>query len=279
MKPTSLRFGKAVLVLATLLVTIGLVSWDQRYAPGRFDQSIIDTTPKKKIGETDRKVRDLDDVIDEMNKADLELDHEKIKAQIEDAFKGFDHEKIKKQMEEALKEVDMDKLKAEIDRSMAKLDMDKVKKQMELALKEVDMSKIQEEIKASMDKIDWNKMKADMDKVKEIDMKKMEADMDKMKDELKEIGPKLEKEMEKVKLEMEKAKAEMKEYKEFVDGLEKDGLINKKETYTIKHKDGELQINGKKADQKVYDKYRNFLEKHKSFNIEKSDDDFNIRLH
>ena len=34
--------------------------------------------------------------------------------------------------------------------------------------------------------------------------------------------------MEKAKVGLEKAKAEMKEYKEFVDGLEKDGLINKK---------------------------------------------------
>ncbi len=46
--------------------------------------------------------------------------------------------------------------------------------------------------------------------------------------------------MEKAKEKIEKAKAEMNEYKEFVDGLEKDGLINNKEDYTIKHKDGEL---------------------------------------
>ena len=40
---------------------------------------------------------------------------------------------------------------------------------------------------------------------------------------MKDLGPKIEKEMEKAKVEIEKAKAEMKEYKEFVDGLEKMG--------------------------------------------------------
>ena len=84
--------------------------------------------------------------------------------------------------------------------------------------------------------------------------------------------------MEKAKVEIEKAKADMKEYKEFVDGLQSDGLINKKEGYTIKHKDGELIVNGKKVSNEVYSKYRRFLEKHKTFTIEKNDDDFNIDM-
>ena len=75
---------------------------------------------------------------------------------------------------------------------------------------------------------------------------------------------------------MEKAKAEMKEYKTFVDGLEKDGLINKKSNYTIEHKNGALIINGKKQPTNVYNKYRSFLQKHKKLKIEKSGDDFNI---
>ena len=75
---------------------------------------------------------------------------------------------------------------------------------------------------------------------------------------------------------IEKAKAEMKEYKGFVDGLEKDGLINKKEGYTIQHRNGELIINGKKQPADVYNKYRTFLKKHEKFTIKKSDDDFNI---
>ncbi len=98
----------------------------------------------------------------------------------------------------------------------------------------------------------------------------------KLEIEMKDLGPKIEKEMQKAKVEIEKAKVEMKEYKGFVDGLDKDGLINKKEGYTIRHKNGELIINGKKQPADVYSKYRSFLEKHTKFNIKKSNDDFNI---
>lgn len=84
--------------------------------------------------------------------------------------------------------------------------------------------------------------------------------------------------MEKAKVEIEKAKVEIKEYKGFVNGLENDGLINKKEGYSLKHKDGELFINGKKASEQTYNKYRPFLEKHKKFNMKKDDDDFDIDM-
>ena len=94
--------------------------------------------------------------------------------------------------------------------------------------------------------------------------------------ELEKAGPQIEKELKKAKLEIEKAKAEMKEYKSFVDGLANDGLINKKEAYTIKHKDGKLTINDKEASARTYDKYRSFLEKHKKFKIEKDLDDFEL---
>jgi translation initiation factor 2 beta subunit (eIF-2beta)/eIF-5 len=119
-------------------------------------------------------------------------------------------------------------------------------------------------------------MKAQMNELKKIDMSKFEAEMEKVNKEMKELGPKIEKEMQKAKVEIEKAKEEIKEYKSFVDGLEKDGLINKKDGYTIQHKNGELIVNGKKQSADVYNKYRSFLEKHKKFTIKKSDDDFNI---
>ena len=109
-------------------------------------------------------------------------------------------------------------------------------------------------------------------------MSKLDEQMKKVEGEMKELGPKIKKEMEKAKVEIEKAKTEIKEYKEFVNGLEKDGLLNKKETYTISHKDGELTVNGKKVSAEIYNKYRSFLEKHKKFSIEKSDDDFDIDM-
>ena len=79
-------------------------------------------------------------------------------------------------------------------------------------------------------------------------------------------------------MEIEKAKTEIKEYKVFVDGLDKEGLINKKGNYTLEHKNGELLINGKKASDKIVQQYRMFLDKHPKFKIEKTDDDFDMDL-
>jgi hypothetical protein len=102
--------------------------------------------------------------------------------------------------------------------------------------------------------------------------------MSRVKEEMEKIGPQIEKEMKKAKIGIEKAKEEIKEYKAFVDGLDKDGLIKKSEGYSIKHRDGELIINGKKASNETYLKYRSFLEKHPKFDIKKSDDDFDIDM-
>ena len=106
----------------------------------------------------------------------------------------------------------------------------------------------------------------------------MNAEMEKAKKEMEKIGPEIEKELKKAKVEIEKAKAEMKEYKSFVDGLNNDGMINKKEGYSLKHEDGRLMINDKEAPARTYEKYRSFLQKHPKFNIEKNKDDFNINM-
>jgi hypothetical protein len=259
MKPTNRKTTPLVLALLTAGLTIGLVSWDYKQAPGQYQQSKNDTTPKKKT-DREKKVRDLDDVLDELDKADFDINMEK----------------VQKEIEKAMKEIDMAKIQREVQESLAKVDFKKIQEEMKEAMKDFDAAKIQKEVQESLAKVDWEKMKLEIEKVKDIDMKKMTEEMKKVQEEMKELGPKMQKEMEKAKVEIEKAKAEMKEYKGFVDGLNDDGLINKKEAYTLKHKDGELFINGKKATEQTYNKYRTFLEKHKKFDIEKSDDDFDI---
>ncbi len=246
MKPTKFTNGRLLLALLISGLTIGLVSWDHEQAPGRFQQEVNDTVPKTKPGGHEKKIRDLDDVLDELNNVDMKVNMEKLRNEIE----------------EAMKKIDGDKIKAEITEAM----------------KELDMAKIQLEVQESLAKVDWDKVKTELNRVKDIDMKQVEKEMEKVKEEIKNLRPKIEKEMVKVKVEIEKAKVEIKEYKEFVNGLDNDGLINKKEGYSLKHKDGELFINGKKASEQTYSKYRSFLEKHKKFNIKKDDDDFDIDM-
>ena len=275
MKPKTFTKGRLLFALMILGVTLALVSWDYKQLPTRYHQSTNDTVPETK---KEKKILDLDDVLDKLNAAEMQVNMEKVQKELAEAMKKIDVEKMKFDMEKAMKEVDFEKIKKEVEQSMAKIDMKKMQEEMAEAMKEIDAAKIQQEVRASIQKIDWDKMKTELDDLKKVDMSKVETEMKKIQEEMKELGPKLQKEMEKTKQEMEKAKVEMKEYKEFVDGLEKDGLINKKEGYIIKHKEGELIVNGKKVSEQVYSKYRNFLEKHKKFNIEKSDDDFNIDI-
>jgi hypothetical protein len=254
---------KGKYLLPTVLVicfSIALIAWGGQKQPHQQKitaQNITDTLPKTKV---DKKIRDLDDVIDELDKAELKVNMDKVNAELE----------------EAMKKIDMDKIKMDVDKAMKEVDMEKIKAEVEKATKEIDVAKIERDIKESIAKVDWDKIKEQMEEVKKVDMSKLDADMKKLEIEMKDLGPKIEKEMQKAKVEIEKAKVEMKEYKGFVDGLDKDGLINKKEGYTIRHKNGELIINGKKQPADVYSKYRSFLEKHTKFNIKKSNDDFNI---
>jgi hypothetical protein len=166
-------------------------------------------------------------------------------------------------------EVDMVKMKADMEKAMKEIDTEKIKVDMEKAMKEVDAVKIKADVQASIAKIDWEKMNKELQKVKEVDMAKIKADLEKMK-------PEIEKSMQEAKKDIEKARVEIKEYKTFVDDLEKDGLINKNEGYTIETKNDQLIINGKAQPAEVNNKYKTFIQKHKNITIKKTDDDFNI---
>lgn len=275
---TNLRNFRIPLAIVAVAITSVFVlsSWDfkNNYAAWNDnDYGNCDTIPKK-----EKKIRDLDDVLDELNGVDFKMDMEKMQKELNESMKKLDMKKMQLDVQKAMSNVDFEKMQKELEQSMAKIDFGNMEKEMAKAMKEFDAAKLQRDIQESMQKIEWDKMKTELDKVKEIDMSKMQLDMEKMQAELSKIGPEVEKSLENAKVGVEKAKVEMKEYKGFVDGLEKDGLINKKEPYTIKHDNRELFINGKKASDATYKKYRSFLEKRKKFTIEKSDDDFNIDI-
>jgi chromosome segregation ATPase len=268
------RYFLAAVVVACLSVLF--IGWqDRRSNPEQTQKNAVnDTIPKKKI---DKKVRDLDDVLDELDRAELKLNMDKVKKEIEEAMKNINTAKISMDVQKAMKDVDMEKIKAEIEKSMKEIDWDKIKVEME-ELKKVDMAKVQDEMKKveeEMKKI-GPQIEKEMAELKKVDMAKVQDEMKKVEEEMKKLGPQIEKELEKAKVEIEKAREEIKEYKSFVDGLEKDGVIDKKKDYSIRHKDGELTVNGQKQPADVYNKYRSFLEKHKKFKIEKSEDNFNI---
>lgn len=233
----------AALVILCMII---LVSWGQKQAQPEFPgdlNSRLDTLPEKK--KQDKKIRDLDDVLHELDQAELKLNAEK----------------IQKEMEEALSKMDKDRLKLE----------------MEKAKMDIDLEKLKKEVESSMAKIDWEKIKQELDKVRETEIPNMEAAIEKAKEEIKKVRPEIEKSLEKAKEQIEKVKMEMKEFKSLVDDLEKEGLLDKKQSYTIIHKNGELTVNDKPVPKVIYEKHKGFLDKQKDFTLEKSDEDFNIK--
>jgi hypothetical protein len=226
--------------IAVALAFMGFLVASNKSALAQSEKK--DTVPKK----TEKKIVDLDDALNELDDAHLEV-------------------------ERSLKNIDWKKMETEIQESMKKMEIDlsKMKIELEKSMKEIDVSKVKADIDASLARIDWNKMEKEMEKVKEVDFEKIKTDLAK-------IQPEIEKSMKQAQESIEKAKAELKEYKAFVDDLEKDGLIDKKGSYTIEHKNNQLIINGRVQPEAVYNKYRSFLEKHGKITIEKSPDNFNI---
>ena len=283
MKPTRFTNGRLFLGVFAVALTIGLVSWDYKQSPGRTEQASQDTIPKKS-NEKEKKIRDLDDVIGELDNVDLDIEMSKVRTEIAEAMKNLNVdvklqvENAMKEAQQAIKELDMEKIRKDVEQSLASVDFAKVKEELAEAMKDFDAAKIQQEVQAAMASVDMKKIEAEMEKVKNIDMEKMQRELNDAQKEMAKIGPEIEKSLAKAKVEIAKAKEEMKEYKAFVDGLDKDGLINKKEEYQIEHEDGKLEINGKQASDAVYNKYRTFLEKHKDFNIKKTADDFDIDI-
>lgn len=272
-----------IALLATALV-ITAAAWQAQ--PGKHTHTTTDTIPNKKI-------KDIDDALEQLERSKQEVertlqnrdwekemkeamdkahfDSEKMKQQIDEAMKNFDAQKVQLEVQKAMKEVDFEKMKAEMQKNMDKIDMQQVKDQIARAMKEIDAEKIKADMNASLSKIDMEKIKAELDRFKETDFKQIEENLKKMQ-------PEIEKSMQNAKESIEKAKKELLEYKSFIDGLDRDGLINKNSNYTIAYKNGELLINGEKQSAEVTGKYK-FLKGHKDFTIEKDGDGFNIHNH
>ncbi|HWI92206.1 MAG TPA: hypothetical protein VNT20_13075 [Flavisolibacter sp.] len=280
------NFWLKQLPIALLVSALVITAAAWKGQPGKTTRTATDTIPDK-----NKKIKDIDDALDQIEKSKQELDRtlqskdwekemkgaldkthfdaDKMKLQIDEAVKQIDAKKIQEEISKAMKDVDFEKMKVELKESMDKIDMQDMKDEIAKAMKQIDAEKIKADINTSIAKINMDKIKVELDKVKDIDFKEMEASLKKMR-------PEIEKSMQTAKESVEKAKKEMLEYKNFIDGLDKDGLIDKDKNYKIEYKNGELSINGKKQSAEVVKKYNSFLKDKKDFTIKKDDDRFDI---
>lgn len=263
-----IRLGIALTLVA---FTIVMVSWGQKQNPGKSNTGFSDTIPNANSNR-EKKTRDLDEVLDNSFN---HLDWDKFHHELSEGLQKIDVKKIQQEIDKAIKDLDFEKFRSELSESIAKIDVDKIQQQVKDAMAEINFTKMKEDINRSLQEIDVKKIQQEVNealqKVKEVDLKKV-------KEELENIKPKLEKELSKAKVEIEKAKTTIQEFKTFVSGLEADGLIEKQKGYKLKHENGVLFINGEKASDATYSKYKSFLDKHPKFNLSNGDDDNNFDI-
>lgn len=258
MKSRVLIASRISLAALILFFAIMLISWKKHEGGSDQKQVYVDTIPQSK----ERTVRDLDEALEELNRIDL----------------GVHINQAMESVAEAMKQFDAQKIQLEIQKAMQSVDMEKVKEDMAKALKEVDFEKIGAEINASLKEVDWSEIKKDIEEAKleienakKIDFEVINREIAKAQEEIKKVGPQIEKELAKAKVGIEKAKETIREYKAFIDSLEQDGLLNTKEDYTIVHKNGKLIVNGKEVPSSIYNKYKSFLDKHKKIHVNKNE--------
>lgn len=243
---TVLSIKKAVFICTAILLCFTFTSWKGSETHGY--KTTRDTVPPTR----EKKIRDLDDVLEELNGAQEDLDK---------SISDINWNKIDADLKNAMKDLDV---------NLKGLNAD-----LKKSLSEIDVAEIQADVETSVKKIDWDEIKKSIDNAKEIDLDKMKAEMEKAKGDLEKQKPLLEKSLRDAHEGIEKAKGEFQQYKGFVDGLERDGLIHK-DSYTIEHRNGKLIINNKQQPAEVYNKYRSFLETNKTFMLKKNHDGFDM---
>ena len=183
------------------------------------------------------------------------------------------------QMQEEISKLNMDKMHQDIIASLDKVNFDKIRLDIDKAMKEVDFNKIEKGVQSALKEIDWSQINADVkvslqDAKKEID----KINMEEVKKEMKKV----QQELQKSKLEIEKlnvdeimknankeivrTKEELTLIKTMFNEMEREGLINQKEGFSIEFKNKTLLINGKKQSEATREKYQRYI-KGDSFKI------------
>lgn len=209
-----------------------------------------------------------------VNEALENIDEEKIRLQVEQAVKQVDMVKIQREVEESLKKIDFEKIQKEINESLkntyANIDKEALKKQMD---------EVKREIEKEFKNKDWEK---EIEEAKKINKEEIEKEMEKVREEMKKVRTDLSRQKLNMKEEMEKAQEgiakardEIKGYQEMIYSLEKEGLLSTRGDYTIEYNKGELTINGKKQPQEVADKYKKYFRKD-TVTIKKKDGEMHL---
>jgi len=279
-----IRWGALALVssVVTLLAFTG--GPQQQQAPdGYRDYHIAnhytDTIPTQKRAsdrDLDKELRQLDEAKEKLEQM-KDKDWDAISQQVEETIYKIDFDKIQRQVDEAVRRIDVEKMHREVEESLRRIDFDKIQRDLDQVNKEDvkrEIEKARREVENALRNEEWKQelkeaQRRSRDEVqKELENAKKE--MARVKEDMRNQQFNFKKDMDKAREEVGKAKEEMQGYQEMIYEMEKDGLLNTKENYSIGYKSGDLFINDKKQPQSVTDKYNKYFKK-KNIAIKKQD--------
>lgn len=262
------KHSKGILLACFLIVVISAIAW-QTDDKNKKDKSTYkyeqrDTTvPKRydydsnefRMKDLDLSMKDLDNSLKELN-LNLKDLHINISETIKDALADIDFDQITKDIDIEIKKVDVEKIKREVEKELKEIDVEKIKLEIDKELKNVDFEKINKEVQESL--------KEAQQQLKQIDKQKLQKEMKELQLKLNnsEFKDELDNALKNAQKEIDKAKQELRDLKDFTTALEKDGLVDRKNGYTIEWtKDGDLIINGKTQPKEISDKYSRYYKK------------------
>jgi hypothetical protein len=274
-----IRWGS--LALVTSVITLLAFTGGPQPAIANNTTDTIPTQKRNKITRDDANDRDLDKELRELDDAKEKLekmkdkDWDAISRQVEESINKIDFNKIQREVDEAVKRIDVAKIHREIEESLRKIDFDKIQRDIDQSLddaKRVNKEEIKQEIENARKEVEnalrneeWKEELKEAQRRSKDDVQKelenAKKEMARVREEMKHQKFDFKKDMDKAREEVGKAREEMKGYQEMIYEIEKDGLINTKEDYSIEYKSGDLFINDKKQPQSVTDKYNKYFKK------------------
>jgi hypothetical protein len=267
--------NKKALISAIAVLLIGGITMsfqDSPFSYSRFDvpenqepkKCCKDTVPEKDYNGS-MKMKDFDNLQNVLDKSLLQTMEE---------MKKIDFSNMQKEIEASLKSVDMDKIMKDVQLSLKSIGVDKILADVKSSLNDIDWADKNEEIEKALKEAKKEIEKAKVE-IKDIDQDAIKKEMDKAKAEIEKSKAEIEKiDMDKIMNEakegIDKAKEELRMTKEMFNEMEKDGLINSKEGFTLEYKNKDLYIDGKKQSEQTTDKYRKYFKRdHFKIKIEK----------
>jgi len=289
---SSIKPTRWLLVIAVPLgLAVTAIAWTAgtvNSCTSHFTQDTIPASRHKITRDTDKKEPREKDMEKELQQLDNAME------QLDGKFETIDWGKMQREIEMAMKNVqneinhhqlDIEKIQRQVQESMKNIDFAKIEKEaqesMESVRDNVDLSRIQEDVQESLknvkEELNSEAFRKSIEAASKIDMSKITHEIENARKEVEENKVNVQHEMENARKEIGKAKDELKSYREMLDAMEKDGLINTKEDYRVEFDEGQLYINHQKQPQDVLNKYRKYF-KEDGIKIYKKNGRFNISI-